>query len=129
MSLVIDFQQLFVLSPYSNHLPLSHFDQDRCAHIHGKLIIIWRGQRIKTLGNGLQDCCFNNWINALSLVKWELRAPHSSFIYFDYDQNQPDYQFVRKEDELYLSLVRDARKKPYEFVKEWKNVKVSYSNF
>lgn len=73
--------------------------------------------------------CFNNWIEALALVIWELRKRHSTSSYIDYDENHPTYFFTREEDDLFLTIVQDIHKKPYVIVDGWENVKVSYADF
>lgn len=128
MSLVIDFRRLFILGPHLEELPLSSFNKD-LSHVHGELIIEWGGRRINCLGVGIYDCCFNNWVEALALVKWELRKSHSASSYIDYEENHPTYLFTRREDDLLLTIVKDVCQKPLEIVNNWENVKVSHADF
>lgn len=107
-------------------------DQVPYSHIHGFLGIEIQGELVPYLGyESDEDVCFNDWIeNLITLRNIVDRKLDDQYVFDEYEEGQPAFQFDIEEDGkvISLSIVETSLGEGFDDP-DWQEIKFSYDAF
>ena len=108
---VIEFRCLYTYrAPETSvRLPLSELATS-AHHVHGELSICLGGKSLPCLGYfGVDDACFNTWLQELMAVERALSAvQEGTYVFDEGEQGQPAFEFTREGQLLFTSVIDSA---------------------